>query len=472
MSAKAIRNYFLAGGLFFIISTALVNIGIIALDDYTDIIANIVPAGVKTPSELIVDAGIRSPIPSLMLSSLAKMGKALGLSTPAWQLRFVLLLLGLFSYLTQIYCVVKIFRLFCSPFSLQERIGVFLFSFYFLAPLFMTRPMIESLAMPYLTLSAYLACVYFVKGQRWTLVASLVMVTMASLFRFQAGVCVAALVATVCITRRWRDLFLLALGGVVLFFATGFLDLWMRGSFHTSLRAYMDYNVANSSSYGVQPFYNFILLFFAMSFPPVLLVRYNNFGWRRAFKPLLPLLLYFLAFLVAHSAVPHKEERFILPSLGLFFILATPLATYVFEHHFRKRLVFFFAVNALLLVLTSYNIAQNNVVGLAKFLEHHPRIKSVHGVGSTLVLTPQAFVSRSIEFCGVGPKDLAPNVLSCDHAIAVRKDLIKDAPELTVNFVKVGEFRPGVLEAILVRLNPRQNARRDTIQLFAPKGCS
>jgi hypothetical protein len=460
------QSAFIAG-LLFVIATGLVNIGIFALDDYPEIIARIIPAGRVSVPDLIAGAGFRSPLPALAVAQLAHGARALGASSPDWQLRLVLAFLGAWSFTAV--CIAARIIFGDSP---KTIIAILFAGFYFINPFAFTRPMFESLGTPYLVLSAALACAYLRSQKLRTLLGALALLTVASLFRFQAGACLPVLFLLPVMIKRWRHLGWLALGAVAAFLLTGSIDLFLRGQFHASLRAYLQYNLSYSNAFGVTPFYTYALLFFGMSIPPLLLSRYRGFHWREEFAPELPVLLYFLAFVTIHSIVPHKEERFMLPAVPLFLFLLTPLMYYFWTRRAYSRLIAFGAINGILLVLASFNIAQNNVVGLGVFLNRHPEITKVQFVGSSLVITPTAYVGRDLVW---EPVELSAAVDgathgACDAVVICRQDI---APEgLGPNYREIEKFSPGVLEAILIRLNPRRNLRRGTIQVYQSQTCA
>jgi hypothetical protein len=467
-----VRRLIISLGLFVAFTTGFVNIGIIAMDDYEDIISNVIPAGKRSVSQLIAAADYRSAIPTVCLSLVAKLAKYLGVQSPANQLRVVLGFLGIFSLGLQLFFATRLFRLVYADYDRRELIALFLLSFYFVCPLFFTRPMIESLGGPFLFASVYYACAFYKQNKIPALVLGILFLTLASLFRFQAGVCFFSLGAVALLPRshRLRNASVFTLVCVGAFLLTGGLDYWMKGEFHGSFLAYWRFNAANSSSFGVQPFYNFLLLFVGLSFPPLFFTRYKNLDWKREYGFLIPCLIYFGVFVTAHSFVPHKEERFMIPVIGLFLMLLVPLANDLWERGRRVRVGFFLVLNSFLLFFASYSVAQNNVVGLGQFLENHPRIRSVVSFKESLVLLPEAFVSRAVDWKLNG--DLpAVSAMSCDEVLAVRKDLAPAFKTVSDKFIKISEFKPGLLEALLVELNPYRNGRRSAIALYSPLKC-
>ena len=261
---------------------------------------------------------------------------------------------------------------------------------------------------------------------------------------------------------------------MVCFVATGLVDFALVGGFHQSLRTYLRFNMVHSSGFGVEPWYLFVLLFLGLSLPPVFLARYRALDWRGRYQPLLPVVLMFGMFVLAHSAVPHKEERFVIPALPLFLVLLTPLAVYLLDVGGQRwRVVFFAVVNGAALVLLVTSPIQQNVLGVAQWLDHH------HGVGTVIlarneILMPWAYIAHPVaRRVGLRESDFAEEV-PADCSVAVLSlEASDEADRLAASgrYRPVARFTPGPLEAAVVWLNPRHNARRGPIVVFAPTGC-
>lgn len=467
--SRAIRLIFLAG-LILTLLTAWINIGIIAVDDYAEAIALMIPAQHQKPLLEIANAYLHPPIPKIILAVLGRVAYGMGIDEPANQLRFVLVLLGLFSFGMNFVFAWKHFKETGTDASSKGVIVGSLISFYFCCPLFMTRPLIESLSMPYLTASSFFACDYYRQGKCSSLAWAVVLLTPASLMRFQSGVCALALVFLVLVRWRAKDVLILLCVGLSCFLVSGLVDLLLRGNFHWSLRNYVAYNLTHASTYhGKMPFYTFFALFVALSLPPTFFLRYNDFAWRKHYGVLLPALLYFLIFLFSHSIIPHKEDRFMVPVLPLTLILLTPLLHYLVAEGKKWRLVYFGAVNLVLLFFTCINTPQNNIIGLALYVQRHSQIASIKSVGDTLVIFPRAFITRSVPVETVGSSHLENAPVSCRAVVVVREDLIAQIP--AARFKKIAVFRPGFLEYLLVKANPKHNARRGAIELFVSSEC-
>jgi hypothetical protein len=465
---KRLRLLWLLGLLMYVI-TAYVNIGIVAMDDYEYGVARVVPAQNQRDADIIANVGIRSPVPSLMLVSLSRLALKLGFDDPLAQYRFVLLSVGIFAYCMLTFFARRHFQLEPSPG--KEMIALFLIGFFWLSPFFFSRPLIESLSAPFVTASAYFACEYWMKGNRRALILAVFALMIAAMFRFQVGVCFLAILATFVLRRQWKDAGVLALASAVAFLIPGLVDLALRGSFYASLLSYFAYNLKYSSTFGVTPFYSFVTLFLAISIPPAFWLRYRELRWREEFRPLLPTVMFFFVFLAAHSAIPHKEDRFMVPILPSFLICLVPLANYIVVHH-RFRAAYFLVVNAFLLMISSFTVEQQNTIGLVLYLAKRPEVTRVVGIDATLVLYPTAYArrapsARSIsadEFTAAPPRD-------CGTLVAVRKAFKDQVPNLGRDFRRIAEFKPGLLEQLVIRINPGSNARRTTIELFEPREC-
>lgn len=136
------------------------------------------------------------------------------------------------------------------------------------------------------------------------------------------------------------------------------------------------------------------------------------------------------------------------------------------------RVAYFCVINFTLLPLASFSVPQNNVISLVRFFNDHEEIETVYSYEDSVVLEPKAFSLRpfaAVPFSQELSRYSADT--GCRSVLAVRSDKYKANPEFEKGFPIRGIFKPGPLEALLVRLNPRQNARRGSIFLLSPRGC-
>ncbi len=451
-------------GLLFVIITGLINIGIIAMDDYFDVVAKIIPAQEVSFSGILDARGLHSPLPALILAVFSKLALKFGLLEPIAQLRFVLVVIGFVSFLIHSLLGLTVFKK-----SIRES-DVFLFfvGFHFLAPLFFTRAMVETLSAPCVSLSVLFVWKSIQNKTRTSLFLSAVFALCAFQLRYQTFAIVPGILLTLILHKKFKEtyFYLLSLGlGLVL---SGLFEKLLTGEFFGIARPYFEYNLQHSSGHGVTPFYTFILLFLGMALFPFFISGFKNFNWSR-YRELRPVLLPFGSFVLFHSLIPHKEERFMVPVLSLFFVILTPLAVHQAQVPWRKW--GFIAVNSILLLGASFSVPQRNSILVVDYLSKNSKIERVFDVNDALVMFPEAFGIRKVKRDKIRSADLNKIQLTCSDVVAIRKDELEKSTEVFTALGKSTEFKPGFLEAMLVKLNPRQNARRASILLFNVKGC-
>lgn len=448
--------------------TALTNIGFIAVDDYHHGITYFIPAQSNSAEKVIQGADFRSPLPNIFLLSLSQTAFKLGLNEPANQLRFINFLLS-FLALAGVWALAKVF----PKESLEQKLSLCLMGFYFGAPLFFTRPLVEALSAPWISFALLFLFRYAAKPKaKFNLELSVLCLAVASLFRFQSGVCFLALPVVIWQQKRPQDFIRLALSSLIAFVLTGLPDVYFKGEFHASLRAYVNFNLNHSSMFGTTPFYSYTLLFLALTLPPTFFRKWKMTELKKLYRPLVPALLFFALFLISHSAVPHKEERFMVPIAPTFLILLVPLLARLHTERSWRR-TFFWSVNGLLLPLVCFNTVQNNTVSLANYLNGNQGFAKVIGWEDTLSVFPRALILREdfeVE-SRTAEKIITQKEWSCTEVIAVRSDKVNPIFLSPERFTRLETFKPGLPEAAVVLMNPGKNARRGPIELYQKSGC-
>ena len=152
----------------------------------------------------------------------------------------------------------------------------------------------------------------------------------------------------------------------------------------------------------------------------------------------------FAVFVVSHSLVPHKEERFMVPMLPILLVGLVPLAAWILDHGARWRAALFATVNLSLLVLVIGSPPQRGL-----FL-------------------PAAFITRPV----AARSATADQRLGCGGRLVVLTLSDRGAAVAADSaWRRVAHFEPGSIERLIVRLNPSKNARRGPVDVFAPAGC-
>lgn len=454
--------------------TATFNYGIVALDDYSDMLAVSVPGQQERSVRGIIDASyIRSPIPRLCTYSLGKLAYKAGIEDPLNQIRFIYTVLGLISLVSCWAC----YRIFSEGGREKEgRLCLLLNAVFFILPFLSTRVMIETWSISFMSLSALFATRYWRGDRARDLAMSMLLLSVSSVFRFQAGVCALALGILVLYKRRFRDVLTLAAASVAGFVVTGLADLWMRGEFHQSLFSYIKYNIPNASTYGTSPPLTYTVILLVLALPLVLFLRrVKSFSWRWGYESLAPTALFFLAFLLAHELTPHKEPRYMTPIISLMLVLLTPplFASWSAEGG-KVRFVGAMGLNAVCLFLTSQFPAQNSVISVARFFHRQSSVKNVLSVNESIVPYPSVYSLHNPEIAVVPYADVArlASHSSCDTVIAIRDVFKPGVPaELLGQLHPLARYRPGPLEGLMVWLNPGRNERRGAISLYSPPQC-
>ena len=189
---------------------------------------------------------------------------------------------------------------------------------YFFMPWLAVRNLVEVVAIPFLMAATWI----YVKDDspKWGRVLCVgVLMGMAMCVRFQVMFFIGGFGLALLIMKRWRDIFIFALGVILSFCVIqGIPDmiLWHRP--FAEFWEYISYNFANSTTYFNQPWYNYLLVILGLMLPPISVFIFGGFlyEWRKWL-----LFLPSFAFLFFHSCFPNKQERFILTIIPFIIVL-------------------------------------------------------------------------------------------------------------------------------------------------------
>lgn len=132
------------------------------------------------------------------------------------------------------------------------------------------------------------------------------------------------------IEKKWKGGLLLGLSFVFSFFLTQIADLFTWGRPFAEVTEYISYNLDNTVTYGVSPWYKYILLILGILIPPISIIFL--LGFLRYSLKFRYILIPSLLFLVFHSLFPNKQERFILPLLPIIIMMG-----YIFIRDLKSR---------------------------------------------------------------------------------------------------------------------------------------
>jgi hypothetical protein len=184
--------------------------------------------------------------------------------------------------------------------------------------------------------------------------------------------------------RKWTNALIYGTGVAIpiLLLQSG-IDLFLWGRPFAEITEYVLYNMANTTTYFDQPWYNYLLLLLGIFIPFFSVAVF--FGFFRRTTPLaiwLPVLL----FLAIHSYFPNKQERFLLPIVPLFFVLG-----YVSWEQWRTAsawwqqragswrgvLAFTWAINTIALLLLCFSYSKRSRVEAMAALNDVPDVRGI-----------------------------------------------------------------------------------------------
>jgi len=185
-------------------------------------------------------------------------------------------------------------------------------------PNFSVRNLVEMVSIPPLMAAVLALMNYEEKGQIKSVFWAGVFVGIAAGIRYQTGLFGAGLGLYLFYKKEWRGAFVLAAGFVFSFFLTQTADLFIWKRPFAELTEYVRYNFTSGGEYIVLPWYTYLLTMVGYLLPPLSL--FLLWGFVRNARQHLITFLPVLLFLLVHSLIGNKQERFILPVLPFIII--------------------------------------------------------------------------------------------------------------------------------------------------------
>ncbi len=252
--------------------------------------------------------------------------------------------------------------------NIAWRTGLFLALFCYM-PFLSVRDLVEVACIPFLMLGCWRLLGHN-EGITWkdALVGG-IWIGLAVNVRFQTLFFAVGPGLALLLQRKWRPMFGYALGvAIPLLVIQSSIDLFLWGRPFAELSEYVLYNMANTTTYFDQPWYNYLLLLLGIFIPPFSLAVF--FGFFRRTSPLI-VWLPVVIFLIIHSYFPNKQERFLLPIVPLFFVLGygsweewrQASAWWIKRKAlWRGLLVFVWTLNSLALLLITFSSSKRSRV--------------------------------------------------------------------------------------------------------------
>jgi len=461
----------LIAAFFIYILVVIFNTGFIATDEYWDGITRYIPAQTAKMSTLIKVDDVKSPLQILPMHAAAQLAYTLGIESPFNQYHFVIIFWGLVGFALSAWATLLLFK---KENEELAKIGVLMLAFHFAAPGLLTRPMFEALAAPWIALACAFAVLYDENQKLKDLIWGVFCASMAFTLRQQTGFCALVFVMLPLFHKKWRDFFVAGASGLIFFVLSGIPDIYLRGSFHHSLRALAEYNFKYGSDYGTRPWYFFFPLIFACMLVPWLIAKYPTGFLKEYFRRYRALYIILALFLVLHSMFANKFERFLISMIPVLIFMMVPFVTYFYsewEKH-RLRIVSGVLVNFIFWVPASFFPAQKNITDLVRFMDANEEYKTIINVDISLEWLPDAFMRKPYynisQLYTPQFQMLKPD--GCAYLIVMNENSFKKNKEFVASrYTYLKRFDVNVIESFAYRFNPENNVRRSPLIVFGCK---
>lgn len=470
MSLNHSRFFFLSFVLVYL-GVVVFNYGFIGVDEYWVAMVKYLPAQTTLLQDMVAADDVKSPSQFILFFVLAKLAWWMGIADPFWQYRIVLAAITLMS------CAVAFVSFRKVTESLVEgprRATLFatllgLFTFHAFVPASVSRPMFESLALPWLLFCGAHSVAYDVFKIRRDLLLAVGGACLAFAFRPQVGICALVPIGIALAHRRVGDAVIASALGLVVFVALGFTDIFYHGSYHASLIRVLTHNVEHGASYGAQPWYYFLPLIFVFCFTPFLIARYPQNVWDQI-RSLRALIAMMVLFVFLHSLFANKFERFLVPAFGPLLILMAPFVQHLFINFsaYRARLILLLALNLPLWFMASFFPAQKTIIDMSLYFRDHPEIAHVTAINESIEWLPAALVAGQVP--EVKQLDSADLTSPPQGYYSVREGEMPRLRDAFVDCLPLRSFHSTPLDQLAFKLNPGKNLRRSPILLLQCPG--
>ena len=207
------------------------------------------------------------------------------------------------------------------------------------------RTLSESASLPFMVFTIFFASNYLEKETKKDLFFAVLTAGTAYMIRFQTSIFAFGVAVALFLTakKRFQTALVFGFGYIEMMLVQGVIDIFTWGSFCKSLLTYLDYNILRgvADRHGVLP-WHFYLSDFAATFHPVtyisavllMIVSTIKFGKsKKIFLFFFP----FLFFFAVHSAIGHKEPRFVFACHFALLALSAEFFAFLYQNHAEKR---------------------------------------------------------------------------------------------------------------------------------------
>ena len=382
-------------GLCARLTSSFVGLGFHARDDYYHLLAPAL-AWLENPefdwlTSGMPAAGARSFLPPKILYGLLQFMQNLGIHEPENLLRGLHGFLGIYSLLTIVSTYLLVQKL--TGDEKTTTLATWATALHFLMPYAGTRLLIEAMAMPPLIYGLYLVA----HRQSARIVIGGFFIAVSCWFRFQVGVAALGVaLALFFMAHRenrtgqgYRDVLALATGGFIGVLFQGLFDYATTGQFLGPVIENFRLNLNPHSELTRSGLFSYVGFFLLLTIPPFTIVIAKPL-WR-AVKSY-PLISFpFLLFVLVHSLIGHKEERFMLPVFPLLLVLLAMIPKIIEDHepfasgrigqNFKRWFKPVLGLHLVLLVVFSIGQSQKNLRETMRWVRENPEVVNLISLG-------------------------------------------------------------------------------------------
>jgi hypothetical protein len=406
-----------------------------------------------------------------------------GMFDPQFKMFIVRLLHAMYSMLT-VYFGYKTALLITDK-KTAGRCGLLLAVFWIL-PFMSVRNLIEFVCIPPMMIGAYLLVLSDVRVRRILPVFAGVMMGLAFTFRFQTIVFAGVAGIVLLVKKRWLSVIGYGLG--FLFFGCvvqTLSDVCLAHTypFASFVNACYLFTIHDSSGYPVGPWYQYIGLLAGVFIPPLSLLLL--YGFLKTWKTRAQLFWPTMMFLIVHSIIVNKQERFILPIVPFVLLLSVIGWTEIEGRGFwanHKKTVrglwwWFWAVNTVLLCVVSTTYSKKSRVETLTYLSHKNDVRGIviETQDNSPPLAPLFYLTKAV------PVYYLPSSKKIETLKVEIDSIGKPAPNYAV-FLSQGNIQkrvarldslmhglrfeytitPSFIDGLLYMMNPRHNVNQSS----------
>ncbi|MGB5107760.1 MAG: glycosyltransferase family 39 protein [Candidatus Zixiibacteriota bacterium] len=285
--------------------------------------------------------------------------------------------------------------------------------------------------------------------------------------------------------RKWKSAVVFTGAMVAALALQGLFDIYTHGKFMGSVSNYIVGNLGAPPTIP-GPWYRYVILLFALFIPPFAIVFLGSMFQKRVIRDHLIMWSATILFVVGHSVIVNKQERFMIPILPVMIVLGC-VGLYYWQRSLRPGsiqgrvtrwlLVSAVTINLILLIPFTINYGKRGAIEPLVYLAHQQDAQEVvFDATERRLFIPYSYWDN--DRSGAVPL-FAPSDL--DSALAQGRVSRHDPPTYAVIFTdnnleqhlqilreKLGEYepvfhgRPSLIDNLANRLNPKYNRRNES----------